>query len=114
MATSVFTFAVGPEHVVGIFHSLSPLPISCSLCSQPTLGCRFLSDCHTWAFTPGVSVFLMVLPYGVVSDFPYLLPVDMAKPGGIPGSRSAPPLPHSVAAILFTLGNQGSLSQPVP
>lgn len=56
----------------------------------------------------------MVLPYGVVSDFPYLLPVDMAKPGGIPGSRYTPPLPHSVAAILFTLDNQDSLSQPVP
>lgn len=58
-------------------------------------------------------MFLMFCLCGVVSDFHYLLLVDMAKSWRIPGSKHTPPFSHSVAVILFTLDNEDSLSQPV-
>lgn len=114
MDTLVLAFAVSLNSV-GVLNSFSPLPILCSLCSQPTLSWRrFLSDYNTWAVIAEVSVFLVFFCLcEVVFDFHCLLLVGMAKTWKIPGSKHTPPFSHSVAVILFALDIEDSLSQPV-
>lgn len=108
--TSVLAVAIDPDPIVGIFNSFSLLLVLCSLCPQPALSWLvgfYLTGTPRHSFLGYLCSWWSCL-YGVISDFHYLLLLEMANPGGVSHPWHTPPFSHSGAAILFTLDNQNS------